>query len=59
MAKSSPLEADPKDVFLASGAMAAVGLFAMFVADGFEIGVIVLGLAVLMVLIGLFQRGRN
>ena len=58
MADSSPLEADPKDVTLATVAMAAVGVFAMFLDGGFEIGLVILGLAGLMAIIAIVQWKR-
>ena len=58
MADSSPLEADPQDVVLAAVAMAAVGVVALLMDGGFEIGLIVLGLAALMGILAVVQWKR-
>lgn len=59
MADSSPLEADPKDVLLAAGAMTAVGVVVLFMDGGFEISLIVFGLAVLMFVLAAVQWKRD
>lgn len=59
MADSSPLEADPKDIVLAAIAMALVGVFAMFLDGGFEIGLLVLALAALMGVLAVVQYKRR
>ena len=58
MADSEPLEADPADVGLAAVALAGIGAFAIVLPDGFIIGVAVLGMAILLAVVAVFQHQR-